>query len=43
MINFGINLSDTKFEVKFNNNIQIISEINSDELTEYSTKEDWHG
>jgi len=34
MIYFDINLSDTKFEVKFNNNIQIDSKINSGELTE---------
>jgi len=34
MIHFDINLSDTKFEVQFNNNIQINSEINSGELTE---------
>jgi len=33
MIHFDINLSDTKVEVKFNNNIQINSEINSGEST----------
>ena len=34
MIHLDINLSDTKFEVNFNNNIKINSEINSGELTE---------
>jgi len=33
-LHFDINLSDTKFEVTFKNNIQINSEIYSGELTE---------
>ena len=39
MIHFGINFSDTKSSVKFNNNIQINSEINSGELTEHYQSE----